>query len=88
MANHKSAKKRSIQASAKNVVNNQYLSRIRTSITKLEAAIKSKNKNSDEVQKSFSNVNSYMAKAVKRGLITKQFLSRKLSSLSNQIKKK
>ena len=86
MANHKSAKKRSIQASARNVVNNQYLSRIRTSITKLEAVIKSKN--TDEVQKSFSNVNSYMAKAVKRRLITKQFLSRKLSSLSNQIKKK
>ena len=86
MANHKSAKKRSIQASARNVVNNQYLSRIRTSITKLEAAIKSKN--TDEVQKSFSNVNSYMAKAVKRGLITKQLLSRKLSSLSNKIKKK
>ena len=85
MANHKSAKKRSIQASARNVVNNQYLSRIRTSITKLEVAITSKN--TDEVQKSFSNVNSYMAKAVKRGLITKQFLSRKLSSLSNQIKK-
>ena len=86
MANHKSAKKRSIQASARNVVNNQYLSRIRTSITKLEAAIKSKK--TDEVQKSFSNVNSYMAKAAKRRLITKQFLSRKLSSLSNQIKKK
>ena len=86
MTNHKSAKKRSIQASARNVVNNQYLSRIRTSITKLEAAIKSKN--TDGVLKSFSNVNSYMAKAVKRGLITKQFLSRKLSSLSNQIKKK
>ena len=86
MANHKSAKKRSIQASARNVVNNQYLSRIRTSITKLEAVIKSKNTN--EVQKSFSNVNSYMAKAVKKGLISKQLLSRKLSSLSNQIKKK
>ena len=86
MANHKSAKKRSIQASARNVVNNQYLSRIRTSITKFEATIKSKN--TDEVQKSFSNVNSYMAKAVKRGLISKQLLSRKLSSLSNQIKKK
>ena len=85
MANHKSAKKRSIQASARNVVNNQYHSRIRTSITKFEVAI---SKNTDEVQKSFSNVNSYMAKAVKRGLITKQFLSRKLSSLSNQIKKK
>ena len=86
MANHKSAKKRSIQTLARNALNNQYLSRVRTNITKFEVAIKSKN--TDEVEKSFSNVNSYMAKAVKRGLITKQFLSRKLSSLSNQIKKK
>ena len=86
MANHKSAKKRSIQALARNIVNNQYLSRIRTSITKFELVIKSKN--ADEVQKSLSDVNSSMAKAVKRGIITKQLLSRKLSSLSNQIKKK
>ena len=85
MANHKSAKKRSRQTLARNIVNNQYLSRIRTSITKFELVIKSKK--ADEVQKSLSDVNSSMAKAVKRGLITKQFLSRKLSSLSNQIKK-
>ena len=86
MANHKSAKKRSIQSLTRNAVNHKYLSKIRNSITKFEAAIKSKN--NDEVQKSFSNVNSYMAKAVKKGLISKQLLSRKLSSLSNQIKKK
>ena len=86
MANHKSAKKRSIQSLARNAVNHQYLSRIRTSITKFEIAIKSKN--THEVQKLFSDVNSSMAKAVKRGLISKQLLSRKLSSLSNQIKKK
>ena len=86
MANHKSAKKRSRQTLARNIVNNQYLSRIRTSITKFELVIKSKN--ADEVQKSLSDVNSSVAKAVKRGIITKQLLSRKLSSLSNQIKKK
>ena len=86
MANHKSAKKRSTQSLTRNAVNHQYLSKIRTSITKFEAAIKSKS--TDEVQKSFSDVNSSMAKAVKRGLISKQLLSRKLSSLSNQIKKK
>ena len=85
MANHKSEKKRSIQSLARNAINHQYLSKIRTSITKFEAAIKSKN--NDEVQKSFSDVNSSMAKAVKKGLISKQLLSRKLSSLSNQIKK-
>ena len=86
MANHKSAKKRSMQSLSRNAINHQYLSRIRTSITKFEAAIKSKN--IDEVQKTFSDVNSSMAKAVKRGIITKQLLSRKLSSLSKQIKKK
>ena len=86
MANHKSAKKRSKQALARNAINNIYLSKIRTNITKFEEAIKSKN--ADEVQKSFSNANSSMAKAVKRGLITKRLLSRKLSSLSKQIKKK
>ena len=86
MANHKSAKKRSIQSITRNAVNHQYLSKIRTSITKFEAIIKSKN--TDEVQKSFSDVNSSMAKAVKRGLISKQLLSRKLSSLSNTIDKK
>jgi len=86
LANHTSAKKRSIQSVTRYAVNHQYLSRIRTSITKFEAAIKSNN--TDEVQKSFSDVNSSLAKAVKRGLISKQLLSRKLSSLSNQIKKK
>ena len=85
MANHKSAKKRSIQSLVRNAVNHQYLIRIRTDITKFEIAIKSKN--TDEVQKLFSNINSSMAKAVKKGLISKQLLSRKLSSLSNQIKK-
>ena len=86
MANHKSAKKRSTQSLTRNAENHQYLSKIRTSITKFELVIKSKN--ADVVQKSLSDVNSSMAKAVKRGIITKQLLSRKLSSLSNQIKKK
>ena len=64
MANHKSAKKRSIQSLVRNAVNHQYLSRIRTDITKFEIAIKSKN--TDEVQKSYSDDNSSLAKAVKR----------------------
>jgi len=85
MANHKSAKKRSIQSKNKNSINNQYLTKIRSSIVKFKSAIIS-NK-SEEVVKLFSQVNSSMAKAVKRGIIKKQFLSRKLSSLSNQIKK-
>ena len=85
MANHKSAKKRSRQSSSRHVVNSQYLTKIRTSLNRFQEAIKSKN--SDDLQKSFSDVNSCMSKALKRGIINKRTLSRKLSSLSSQIKK-
>ena len=85
MANHKSAKKRSIQSKIKNTVNTQYLSKIRTNISKFNDSIKKSNP--DEAIKTFANVNSIMAKAVKKGILKKQYMSRKLSSLSNQIKK-
>ena len=43
--------------------------------------------NLDEAIKTLGDVNSIMAKAVKKGILKKQYMSRKLSSLSNQIKK-
>ena len=85
MANHKSAKKRSMQSKVKNTVNTQYLTKIRSTLNKFNNSVK--NSNSDEVAKSLSDVNSIMAKAVKKGILKKQYMSRKLSSLSNQIKK-
>ena len=85
MANHKSAKKRSIQSKIKNAVNSQYLTKIRTNINKFNNALK--NTNSEEAIKFLGDVNSIMAKAVKKGILKKQYMSRKLSSLSNQIKK-
>ena len=85
MANHKSAKKRSVQSKTKNAVNSQYLTKIRTNLNKFNNSIK--NSNSDEDIKTLGNVNSIMAKAVKKGILKKQYMSRKLSSLSNQIKK-
>ena len=85
MANHKSAKKRSIQSKVKNTVNTQYLTKIRSTLNKFNNSVQ--NSNSDEVAKSLSEVNSIMAKAVKKGILKKQYMSRKLSSLSNQIKK-
>ena len=85
MANHKSAKKRSVQSKVKNAVNTQYLTKIRTNINKFNISLK--NGNLDETIKSLSDVNSIMAKAVKKGILKKQYMSRKLSSLSNQIKK-
>ena len=85
MANHKSAKKRSVQSKVKNAVNTQYLTKIRTNLNKFNNSIK--NSNSDEAIKNLGDVNSIMAKAVKKGILKKQYMSRKLSSLSNQIKK-
>ena len=85
MANHKSAKKRSVQSKIKNAVNTQYLTKIRTNLNKFNNSIKSNDSN--EVIKTLGDVNSIMAKAVKKGILKKQYMSRKLSSLSNQIKK-
>ena len=85
MANHKSAKKRSLQSKVKNEVNTQYLTKIRTNINKFNNSLK--NSNNEETIKYLSDVNSIMAKAVKKGILKKQYMSRKLSSLSNQIKK-
>jgi small subunit ribosomal protein S20 len=85
MANHKSAKKRSVQSKVKNRVNTQYLTKIRTNLNKFNDSLK--NTNTEEAIKSLSDVNSIMAKAVKKGILKKQYMSRKLSSLSNQIKK-
>jgi ribosomal protein S20 len=85
MANHKSAKKRSIQSKVKNAVNSQYLTKIRSNLNKFNNSVK--NNNSQEVVNSLKEVNSIMAKAVKKGILKKQYMSRKLSSLSNHIKK-
>ena len=85
MANHKSAKKRSVQSKIKNAVNTQYLTKIRTNINKFSNSVK--NSNIEDSIKFLSDVNSIMAKAVKKGILKKQYMSRKLSSLSNQIKK-
>jgi len=85
MANHKSAKKRSLQSKVKSAVNSQYFTKIRTNLNKFNNFLK--NNNTEEAQNSLKEVNSVMAKAVKKGILKKQYMSRKLSSLSNHIKK-
>ena len=86
MANHISAKKRSRQNKVRNTVNSQYLSRFRNAINKFNLSVSAQK--DEEIQKSFSAVNSIMAKALKKGIFKKEYISRKLSSLSKQIKKK
>ena len=84
MANHKSARKRARQTIKKNEVNSQILTKIKTNITKFNELVKTKNK--EDLDKSLSLVNSSLAKASKKGLLRKEFVSRKLSSLSKLIK--
>ena len=84
MANHKSAKKRTRQALKRKLINSQILSQLKTNINKFTELIKAKNK--EEIDKSFNSVNSSLAKATKKGLIKKQYMSRKLSSLSKKTK--
>ena len=85
MANHKSAKKRSRQSIKRNEINKSLLSRIKNNINKFDTLILSKN--ADEIQQCLGAINSTLAKAVKKRLIKKEYMSRKLSTLSNQIKK-
>tara|TARA_Y100000782_G_scaffold89487_1_gene97588 strand:- start:1925 stop:2185 length:261 start_codon:yes stop_codon:yes gene_type:complete len=84
MANHKSAKKRTRQALKRKLINSQILSQLKTNINKFTELIKAKNK--EEIDQSFNLVNSSLAKATKKGLIKKQYMSRKLSSLSKKTK--
>ena len=84
MANHKSAKKRARQTLKKNRINSQAFSKIRTNLNNFNDLLLEKNK--AELDKSLSLVNSSLAKALKKGLVKKEFVSRKLSSLSQKIK--
>ena len=84
MANHKSAKKRSIQSNIKYAYNTKYLTKIRTNLNKFKVSLQSNN--SEDIQNHLSQLNSAMSKAVKKGIIKKQHMSRKLSSLSKLIK--
>ena len=84
MANHKSAKKRARQTLKKNRINTQAFSKIRTNLNNFNDLLLEKNK--AELDKSLSLINSSLAKALKKGLVKKEFVSRKLSSLSQKIK--
>ena len=84
MANHKSAKKRSRQNIKRNQVNKPILKKIKSNISKFNDIIASKDP--EALKKSWSTLNSILARAAKRGLIKKQHVARKLSSLSNQLK--
>ena len=84
MANHKSAKKRSRQTLKRNRLNKPILNKVKSSLNQFNDLVD--NKDLETLKKSWSALNSSLAKAVKKGLIKKQHMARKLSSLSNQLK--
>ena len=85
MAHHKSAKKRSRQTLKKTFVNKVLKTKIKTNIGLFINNINEKNLKA--AQESLSKLNSVLSKAVKRSIIKKGYASRKLSSLSDQLKK-
>ena len=85
MANHKSAEKRSRQTIKKTKVNKTLLNKIKTNYNKFNTNI-DENK-LDTARESFRLFNSSLSKAVKEGVIKQGNASRKLSSLSDKLKK-
>ena len=89
MANHKSALKRSRQSLKRYSVNRTLQSGIKNNISKFKILISSDDasKKKEDIQKTFSLLNSSLSKAVKKGIIKKKHVSRKLSSFSKLINK-
>ena len=85
MANHKSAKKRSRQSLKRKKINSAMQSRIKNNLNNFKECLSSKKEG--DLVKYFSLVNSSLARASKKGLIKKEYMSKKLSSLSKQLKK-
>ena len=85
MANHKSSKKRILRNNKRNEINSNRISRIRTYIKKVETEISSENK--DKANEAFKLAMPEIQRGVSKGLIHKNTASRKLSRLSNKIKK-
>jgi len=85
MAQHQSAKKRSRQTLKKTIVNKILMTKLKTKISLFNNYISEKNPSA--AQESLSLLNSAFSRAVKRNVIRKGYVSRKLSSLSRQLKK-
>lgn len=84
MANHKSAEKRIRQTERRTVVNRNRVSRIRTFVKKVEAAIESGDKAA--AAEAFKVAQPEMHRGVTKGVLQKNTVARKLSRLSGRIK--
>jgi small subunit ribosomal protein S20 len=85
MVNHKSAQKRSRQTIKKTKINHIVLSQLKTSYNKFISSLN--DQNLDVSSESLRLFNVILSKAVKKRVIKKRTASRKLSSLSDKLKK-
>ena len=80
MANHKSAEKRIRQTEKRTAINRSRMSRVRTFVKKVEAAIASGDKAA--AQSAFQQAQPELHRAVTKGVMHKNTASRKLSRLA------
>ena len=84
MANHQSAKKRIRQIRRRSQVNRSRLSRMRTYVKKVEAAVESGD--AAAAEDALKAVEPQLMRSAQKGVIHKNTASRKLSRLSARIK--
>lgn len=84
MANHKSAEKRIRQTERRTLVNRNRVSRIRTFVKKVEAAIEAGDRSA--AAEAFKAAQPEMHRGVTKGVLQKNTVARKLSRLSGRIK--
>jgi len=84
MANHKSAKTRIKRNTKRSIINGARKSRVRTFVKKVEAAVIAKDK--ALAQTAFITAESELMKAVNKGVMHRNTVSRTISRLSAKIK--
>ena len=84
MANHKSAKKRIIRNANRALINGARISRIRTFVKKVEAAIASGD--ATAAREALRAAQPELQRGVSRGVLHKNTVSRKISRLAARVK--
>jgi small subunit ribosomal protein S20 len=84
MANHKSAKKRIIRNASRALINGARVSRIRTFVKKVDAAIAAGD--ADAAREALRAAQPELQRGVSRGVLHKNTVSRKISRLSARVK--
>jgi small subunit ribosomal protein S20 len=84
MANHKSAKKRIIRNANRALINGARVSRIRTSVKKVDAAIAAGD--ADAAREALRAAQPELQRGVSRGVLHKNTVSRKISRLAARVK--